>query len=65
LYAKIPAEWGKALSLGYLTYLSYWDTKNTEISLLLKGEDSKIDFWLEYKSKALANLEEKVTKKQQ
>jgi hypothetical protein len=65
LYMKIPAEWGKALSLGYLTYLSYWDTKNTQISLLLKGEDSKIDFWLEYKSKALANLEEKVTKKQQ
>jgi len=65
LYMKIPAEWGKALSLGYLTYLSYWNTKNTQISLLLKGENSKIDLWLEYKSTALANLENKVSKKQQ
>jgi hypothetical protein len=64
LYTNIPAEWGEALSLGYLTYLSYWNTKNTQISLLLKGENYKIDFWLEYKSRALANLEEKVSKKQ-
>jgi hypothetical protein len=59
LYTNIPAQHGIALSLGYLTYLSFWNTKNTEITMTLKGENSKIDLWLEYKSKALANLEKK------
>ena len=60
LYTKFPADWGKAVELGYLTYVSHWETKNTEISLLLKGENYKIDLWLEYKSKKLADLEKKV-----
>jgi hypothetical protein len=59
LYTNIPAEWGKAVSLGYLTRLSYWSTKTTEITLTLKGENEKIDLWLEYKSKALAKLMKK------
>jgi len=59
LYTKFPAEWGKAVELGYLTYLSAWNTKNTEITLVLKG-GNKIDLWLEYKSKRLANLEKKI-----
>jgi hypothetical protein len=54
LYTNIPAEWGKAVSLGYLTYLSYWSIKKTEITLMLGGENEKIDLWLEYKSKAPA-----------
>jgi hypothetical protein len=58
LYTKIPSQWGIALGLGYVTFLSYWDNPKTEISLTLKGEDSKIDLWLEYKSKALAKLEQ-------
>jgi hypothetical protein len=58
LYSKIPSQWGLALSLGYVTFLSYWDTPKTEITLTLKGGDSKIDLWLEYKSKALAKLEQ-------
>ena len=63
LYTNIPAEWGKAVSLGYLTRLSYWGIKNSEITLLLKGENEKIDLWLEYKSKVLAKLEKKADKK--
>jgi hypothetical protein len=59
LYTNIPAEWGKAVSLGYLTRLSYWSIKNTEITLTLKGKDEKIDLWLEYKSKLLAKLMKK------
>jgi hypothetical protein len=57
LYTKIPSQWGIALGLGYVTFLSSLDTPKTEITLTLKGEDSKIDLWLEYKSKALAKLE--------
>jgi len=64
LYTKITAEWGKALELGYVTFISYWETKNAGISLSLKGENYKIDLWLEYKSKALANLEKKAGAKQ-
>ena len=63
LYTNIPAEWGKAVSLGYLTRLSYWSIKNTEITLTLKGKDEKIDLWLEYKSKTLANLMKKIGEK--
>lgn len=58
LYTKIPSQWGIALGLGYVTFLSYWDTPKTEITLTLKGEDSRIDLWLEYRSKALAKLEQ-------
>lgn len=58
LYTKIPSQWGIALGLGYVTFLSYWETPKTEITLTLKSEDSKIDLWLEYKSKALAKLEQ-------
>jgi hypothetical protein len=58
LYTKIPSQWGIALSLGYVTFLSYWDTPKTEITLTLKSEESKIDLWLEYKSKAFAKLEQ-------
>jgi hypothetical protein len=57
LYTKIPTQWGIALSQGYLTYISYWITNKTEISLTLKGENEKIDFWLDYKSKELGKLE--------
>jgi uncharacterized lipoprotein YehR (DUF1307 family) len=58
LYTKIPSQWGIALGQGYVTFLSLWDAPKTEITLTLKGENSKIDLWLEYKSKALAKLEQ-------
>lgn len=65
LYTKIPAQWGIALGFGYLTYISVWSTKNTEISLTLKGKDNKIDLWLEYRSKAMSKLEKTSSGKQQ
>jgi len=58
LYTNIPSQWGIALGQGYVTFLSLWDEPKTEITLTLKGENSKIDLWLEYKSKALAKLEQ-------
>jgi uncharacterized lipoprotein YehR (DUF1307 family) len=58
LYSKIPSQWGIALGQGYVTFLSLWDTPKTEITLTLKGENSKIDLWLECKSKSLAKLEQ-------
>jgi len=58
LYKKIPSQWGIALGEGYVTFISVWETAKTEISLTLKGEKGKTDLWLEYKSKALAKLEQ-------
>lgn len=57
LYTKIPSQWGIALGQGYLTYLSSWNTKNSVIILTLKGQNDKIDLWLEYVSKTLAKSE--------
>ena len=65
LYTKIQSQWGTALGLEYVTFLSFWDTPKTEITLTLKGENSKIDLWLEYKSKALAKLEKTGNGKEQ
>jgi hypothetical protein len=58
LYTNIPSQWGIALGQGYVTFISLWDTPKTEITVTLKGENGKIDLWLEYKSKALAKLEQ-------
>jgi uncharacterized lipoprotein YehR (DUF1307 family) len=58
LYTNIPSQWGIALGQGYVTFLSLWQTPKTEITVTLKGDNGKIDLWLEYKSKALAKLEQ-------
>jgi len=58
LYRKIQSQWGIALGEGYVTFITLWETPNTDISLTLKGDNGKIDLWLEYKSKALAKLEQ-------
>jgi hypothetical protein len=63
VYKNSPADWGYALDHGYVTYLSYWETKNTRITLSLQGENYKINLWLEYKSRALAGLEQKASEK--
>jgi hypothetical protein len=57
LYTKIPSQWGIALGQGYLTYISSWNAKNSEIILTLKGQNDKIDLWLEFYSKAFAKSE--------
>jgi hypothetical protein len=57
LYTNSPSQWGFALGEGYVTFISYWETPKSEITLTMQGKDNKIDFWLEYKSKVLGKLE--------
>ncbi len=65
LYRDDFSQWGFAVSLGHLIYYSQWNTENTNISLVLSGENYDIKLAAEYTSKALEKLEEKVREKKQ
>ena len=56
--------WGVAISYGHLMYFSKWETKETDINLLLSGEDFDTELVAEYSSKALNALEDKVREKE-
>jgi hypothetical protein len=43
------AEWGNAISLGHLEYLSKWSTRHTEVLLHLFGEEDEISLEVTYK----------------
>lgn len=63
LYKDDPSDYGLAISLGDLRYLAEWDSPETEIQLVLHGDNYKISFWVEYKGKAFKGLEKKVIEK--
>ena len=64
LYKDNYSKWGFAVSLGHRIYYSQWETKDTEIFLVLSGENYKIDLVAEYCSKVLKDLEKKVREKE-
>jgi hypothetical protein len=43
------AEWGNAIGLGHLEYVSKWSTKKTEVLLRLFGEEDEISLELTYR----------------
>jgi len=59
LYKDEPQDWGLAISIGHLVYFTTWETPRTIITLALYGENYEITLAIEYKSKELAELEEK------
>jgi hypothetical protein len=63
LYKTDYSEWGFAVSLGHLTYSADWETESTEISLILSGENYKINLATEYTSKQFKSLEETARQK--
>ncbi|MFC1541591.1 hypothetical protein ACFL50_03975 [Candidatus Latescibacterota bacterium] len=63
LYKDDYSNWGMAISLGHLTYLSSWETQDTEIQTYLTGENYDISCIVEYRSKDLKELEEKAQEK--
>ena len=65
LYKDDRSQWGFAISLGHLTYFIYWETKDTDIILVLKGDNYKIDLILQYNSKELKDLGAKQEEKEQ
>jgi hypothetical protein len=59
LYKDDYSKWGMAISSGDLTYFSEWEKDDTNIFLLLSGDNYKIQLGVEYTSKSLEELEEK------
>jgi hypothetical protein len=51
LYKNDPEQFGLAISIGHLEYVSKWETERTLIFLVLKGDNYKITFQLFYDSK--------------
>lgn len=48
LYKNHPAEYGKAVGLGFLKRFTDWKTGTTEIDIFLTGKDSKVTLSVDY-----------------
>ncbi|MCD8403926.1 hypothetical protein [Tenacibaculum finnmarkense] len=59
LYQDDYSHWGFAVSLGHLLYYSSWKTENSEISVILSGENYKIELMTEFNSVELKKFKEK------
>ena len=59
LYKDDYSDWGFAISLGHLIYISSWETPDTEVNNMLMGENYDITCAVEYSSKNLKELEKK------
>ena len=60
LYKDDREEWGFAVSLGHLTYVTLWLLNRTEVFLSLSGDNYDINLNLTYNSRTLKDgLEEK------
>lgn len=60
LFKDSYSDWGRAVSIGHLFYLSTWETPCTEIMLWLTGDNFKIDCLVKYTGKKFAKSIEKV-----
>jgi len=65
LYKDDRQEWGLAVSIGHLVYMAKWDTPNTEIALMLRGDNYSITHFVLYKSKGLKEQIEKEQEKKE
>ncbi|AKP52690.1 hypothetical protein [Cyclobacterium amurskyense] len=64
LYKDDYEDWGTAISIGHLLYYSTWETEQSEITLMLSGENYKIDLLIEFMSVELKDYEEKTKEKE-
>lgn len=56
-FRNSPQNWGTAISVGFLEYLTYWETNKTKILLSLSGENDEVKFFLSYRSVEYASIE--------
>jgi hypothetical protein len=61
LYQDDPEDWGMAISMGHLMYCSNWSTPDTDIFLMLTGDNYEIELLIEYTSKSHAEMEDETT----
>ena len=64
LYKDDFSDWGFAVSLGHLIYYSTYKTSNTDITIMLSGENYKIETVIEYTSTSLGKVEEELRTKE-
>jgi len=60
LYKDDESEWGLAISVGHLEYVSAWETSTTKIFLRLAGDNYKIKLAIGYVSKELYKWASKI-----
>lgn len=63
LYKDDYSDWGFALSLGHLVYFSTWENSDSEIMIILTGENYDIQLMIEYVSIELKEFKENSVKK--
>jgi len=63
LYQDDYSQWGFAVSLGHLLYYSTWETDNSEISIILSGENYEIQLMIEFESVELKEFKKKANEK--
>lgn len=57
------SQWGFAISMGHLSYMTRWELDRTTLTITLCGDNGKINFFIMYRSKELENLvQEKIEK---
>ncbi len=64
LYKDEYQQWGMAISLGHLSYISSWQTPKTKIDLVLSGDNYEINLVIEYKSTQFEGVEKKLKEKE-
>lgn len=62
LYKNNPENWGVAISLDHLSFITGWETSTTLIGLFLNGEDNGVNLYISYISKELKDLMENANK---
>jgi len=58
LYKDDYSDWGTAISLGHLVFITMWSYGETDINLVLAGDNYEINFAIEYSSRNLSHLDE-------
>ncbi len=56
LFRDDPADWGLAVSMGYLERTAYWQTDETRIMVSLRGESFEVTLGVLYVSRAHEGL---------
>lgn len=58
LYQDEPSEWGMAVSVGHMRMFSQWQSKTTDVELLLVGDNYQVTLAINYRSRELVSLED-------
>jgi hypothetical protein len=64
LFKNNKQEWGTAISIGHLSYVTLWETSTTEIGLALGGDNYEIWLAVGYDSKKLKEWAKEIKEKE-